>query len=205
MIRRRATARPIRGGDVEVGPLRRHLGRRARRRRPGRWPATRRRHSAAMGGPQRSSHAGTAHADGRSDIGVAAGIGITVLGAAVLASLWCGLRRLLDIRNNADGLSSKRRAVTFTGNGGASGQPACRQFGSSTTLNHRRGLARDFHLRKHVKIGDHVTPAGQPALRQCPRQPIRLGTSDPGDPGRLWPRSVTEDIAVARPGQAERR
>ena len=33
-------------------------------------------------------------------IGAMAGLGITALGAAVLASLWCGLRRLLDIRNS---------------------------------------------------------------------------------------------------------
>jgi hypothetical protein len=33
-------------------------------------------------------------------LGVTAGIGITGLGAAVLASLWCGLRRLLDVRNS---------------------------------------------------------------------------------------------------------
>jgi hypothetical protein len=33
-------------------------------------------------------------------LGVTAGIGITALGAAVLAALWCGLRRLLDVRNS---------------------------------------------------------------------------------------------------------
>ena len=33
-------------------------------------------------------------------IGAMAGLGITALGVAVLASLWCGLRRLLDIRNS---------------------------------------------------------------------------------------------------------
>jgi hypothetical protein len=33
-------------------------------------------------------------------IGAIAGISIIALGAAVLASLWCGLRRLLDVRNS---------------------------------------------------------------------------------------------------------
>jgi hypothetical protein len=33
-------------------------------------------------------------------IGATAGIGIAALGAAVLALLWCGLRRLLDVRNS---------------------------------------------------------------------------------------------------------
>ena len=32
-------------------------------------------------------------------IGATAGIGITALGAAVLISMWFGLRRLLDVRN----------------------------------------------------------------------------------------------------------
>ena len=34
-------------------------------------------------------------------IGATAGLGITALGVAVLASLWFGLRRLLDMRNSA--------------------------------------------------------------------------------------------------------
>ena len=33
-------------------------------------------------------------------IGATAGIGIIALGAAVLASLWCGLRRQLNARNS---------------------------------------------------------------------------------------------------------
>jgi hypothetical protein len=33
-------------------------------------------------------------------ISAMAGIGITALGTAILASLWCGLRRLLDARNS---------------------------------------------------------------------------------------------------------
>ena len=33
-------------------------------------------------------------------IGATAGVGIAALGAAVLALLWCGLRRLLDVRNS---------------------------------------------------------------------------------------------------------
>jgi hypothetical protein len=33
-------------------------------------------------------------------VGATAGIGIAALGAAVLALLWCGLRRLLDARNS---------------------------------------------------------------------------------------------------------
>ena len=33
-------------------------------------------------------------------IGATAGIGITALGAAVLTSMWFGLRRLLDVRNS---------------------------------------------------------------------------------------------------------
>jgi len=33
-------------------------------------------------------------------ISATAGIGITALGTAILASLWCGLRRLLDAHNH---------------------------------------------------------------------------------------------------------